>query len=251
MPEVDISEVEPTREEILKLDQLSLTYGSGVVVQSASLSVRSGEIIAVLGPNGAGKTTLLRGIVGLSTICGGTVEYRGRQVRHPNPERAAGMGIAYVPQGRMLFPYSTGMMNLWSGTYPRSDRREVQNDIDSFLSAWPIARRVARQHAVGMSGGEQQIVAIGRGRMARPNLLLVDEPSLGLSPMLFGEVAKLVKGVVEDRDTAPAGVIIVEQNVGLALSIATSICLLVDGKVVYRGPCGELTPAEISDLYLR
>jgi branched-chain amino acid transport system ATP-binding protein len=235
---------------LLSLDGISVAYGETVVLRDLSLSVAAGEVLAVLGPNGAGKTTLLNGIVGLASVVKGSVTYDERRLRNMRPERAAGMGIAYVPQGRWLFPYASGTMNLWSGGYPRSDRRGVDQAVRGFLSRWPVAERVSRRNAIVMSGGEQQVVAIGRGLVAEPRLLLIDEPSLGLAPVLVEEVFRVLEEISNGLLAKNGAVILVEQNVNMALEVADHVCVLASGEVVHNGRRGNLSAAEIGDLYL-
>ncbi len=235
---------------LLHLDAVSVAYGETVVLRDLTLSVAPGEVLAVVGPNGAGKTTLLNGIVGLASVVAGSVTYDSRNLRNMRPERAGGMGIAYVPQGRWLFPYASGTMNLWSGGYPRRDRRAVDRDVKGFLSRWPVAQRVSRRNANVMSGGEQQVVAIGRGLVAEPRLLLIDEPSLGLAPVLVEEVFRVLTEISGGLLEKNAAIILVEQNVNMALEIADHVCVLAAGEIVHDGRRGELPASQIGDLYL-
>jgi len=235
---------------LLHLDGLSLAYGDAVVVRDVSLAVQPGEILAIMGPNGAGKTTVLNGIVGLARTAAGTLSFDGELVKRAHPERAAAMGIAYVPQGRWLFPYATGRTNLWSGGYRRKDQRAVAQEVEEFIAQWPVAARVADRHAAVMSGGEQQVIAIGRGILAQPRLLLVDEPSLGLAPILVKEVFALLRDAVADLARLGTAVILVEQNIDAALSIADRVCIMSAGAVVHQGVRGDLSSAQVGDLYL-
>jgi branched-chain amino acid transport system ATP-binding protein len=236
----------------LALDSVVLGYGKALVVHGVSLELAPGEVVAITGPNGAGKTTLLRGIVGADacSLKAGTISLDGLPLERMRPEAAAAMGIAYVPQGRALFPYSTGAMNLWSGGYTRRDQRAVARDVDEFIAEWPVAERVARRLAVGMSGGEQQLIAIGRGLMAGPRLLLVDEPSLGLAPVLVKQVATLIKRYAEERAGDGMSIIIVEQNVELALEVAHRVFVMSGGKLVHGWNQGEATAAEVGQFYM-
>ncbi len=235
---------------VLELERLSLAYGETVVVRDVSLKVRAGEVYAVMGPNGAGKTTLLNGIVGMASRVEGSIVFDGEPLERINPQRAAKRRIAYVPQGRQLFPYASGRMNLWSGGYGRRDRGRLEKDIDDFIAAWPVAARVAKRNAEVMSGGEQQVIAIGRGALSKPRLMLIDEPSLGLAPILVQEVFKLIADVASDASHAGAAVVLVEQNVEAALSVADHVCILSGGQVVHQGARGDLTAADIGDMYL-
>jgi branched-chain amino acid transport system ATP-binding protein len=236
----------------LALESVVLGYGKAVVVHDVSLELMPGEVVAITGSNGAGKTTLLRGIVGADrcAVKAGTIELDGKRLDRIRPERAAALGIAYVPQGRSLFPYSTGATNLWSGGYTRSDGRAVATDVRQFIESWPVAERVARRLAVGMSGGEQQVIAIGRGLMAAPRLLLVDEPSLGLAPVLVKQVAELIRSYAADRAAQGMSMIVVEQNVELALEVAHRVFVMSAGKLVREWKQGEATAAEVGEFYM-
>lgn len=235
---------------LLHLDDVTVAYGETMVLRNLTLSVAPGEVLAVVGPNGAGKTTLLNGIVGLASVVEGSVTYDGHSLRNMRAERAGGMGIAYVPQGRWLFPYANGTMNLWSGGYPRRDRRAVDRDLKGFLSRWPVAQRVARRNANVMSGGEQQVIAIGRGLVAEPRLLLIDEPSLGLAPVLVEEVFRVLTEISAGLLEKNAAIVLVEQNVNMAVDIADHVCVLAAGEIVHDGRRGELSASQIGDLYL-
>ncbi len=235
---------------LLELHGVSLAYGDTVVVRDVSLAVRAGEVCAVMGPNGAGKTTLLNGIVGLSSRVAGRIRLGGETLERISPERAAHRGVAYVPQGRRLFPYASGRMNLWSGGYRRKDQARVKAEVEEFIAAWPVAERVAKRNAEVMSGGEQQVIAVGRALMARPRLLLIDEPSLGLAPILVREVFKLISEVASGAASLGTAVVLVEQNVEAALSVADHVCILTGGRVAHQGAKGGLTASDIGDLYL-
>ena len=235
---------------MLELSGVSLAYGETVVVRDVSLTLRSGEVYAIMGPNGAGKTTLLNGIVGLASTVAGRIVFAGEPLTRISPDRAAQRGIAHVPQGRQLFPYASGRMNLWSGGYRRRDRSRVDADVEQFISAWPVAERVAKRNAEVMSGGEQQVIALGRGLIAQPRLLLIDEPSLGLAPILVREVFKLIAEVASGASSSGTAVLLVEQNVEAALSVADHVCILTGGRIAHQAPKGNLTPSEIGEFYL-
>lgn len=235
---------------LLEIDHLTAGYGDVTVLRGIDLVVRRGEICAILGPNGAGKSTLLNSLVGLAEVTGGDARLDGKTLRGGQLELAAKRGISYVPQGRWLFQYATGMENIWSGGYSRGDTAAVESEAVRFTRDWPIAGRVAKRRAAGMSGGEQQVVALGRGLLARPRLLLVDEPSMGLAPVVIGDVYRLLKKTSEGLSGEGAAVILAEQNVELALRLADRICVLNAGEVVLNEPRAALTAAAIADLYL-
>jgi branched-chain amino acid transport system ATP-binding protein len=207
-------------------------------------------VLAVLGPNGAGKTTLLNGVMGLAKVKVGRICFNGADIGGLAPEQAAARGIAYVPQGRWLFPYATGSVNVWSGGYPRADRRHVDAEVKSFFNGWQAAKPLARRRAGLMSGGQQQLIAVGRALTARPVLLLLDEPSLGLAPVLVKEVFEMIAQVADGLISSGGAVILVEQNVEAALAIASSICVLSGGAAVYQGASTSLSAERIGELYL-
>ena len=248
MSAVERANVDPTA--MLEMNDVSIAYGETVVVRDVSLRVVPGEVLAIIGPNGAGKTTILNGVVGLADVVGGSVNIGGAPLVRPRLERMTRLGVAYVPQGRWLFPYSDGMMNLWSGGYGRRDRRAVEAETQEFIASWPIAARVAHRRAAVMSGGEQQVVAIGRGVISKPRLLLIDEPSLGLAPILVKEVVKILANITSNLSGDGAAVVIVEQNVEMALEVANRVCVLVGGQIRHEGPTSDLSPEDISEFYL-
>jgi branched-chain amino acid transport system ATP-binding protein len=241
-----------TRVPRLAVASASLGYGKAVVAHDLDLEVMPGEVVAITGPNGAGKTSLLRAVVGSEgcAVRSGTISLDGRPLGRIRPEKAAAMGIAYVPQGRALFPYTTGAMNLWSGGYPRSDRAAVNREVDRFIETWPIAQRVAKRLAVGMSGGEQQVIALGRGLMAAPRLLLIDEPSLGLAPVIVKQVAELITSYSRDLSEHGVAIVLVEQNVELALEVADRVFVMSAGKLVREWARGEATADEVGQFYM-
>jgi branched-chain amino acid transport system ATP-binding protein len=236
---------------LLTCEHVRIGYGDATVIDDLTLSVSRGEVLAVMGPNGAGKTTLLNGIMGLARVSSGRIDFDGGDLRGARPEQVAARGIAYVPQGRWLFPYSSGAMNVWSGGFRRPDRRRITPDVDDFFDTWPAAKPLARKRAELMSGGQQQIIAIGRALMARPRLLLLDEPSLGLAPILVKEVFSMIGEIAAGlSSTTGTAVVLVEQNVAAALHIADHICLLSGGVAVHQGPRAGMTAADIGERYL-
>jgi branched-chain amino acid transport system ATP-binding protein len=215
-----------------------------------SLTVEPGEVVALLGPNGAGKTTTLNAISGLARVRAGKVTFDGKPIQRLPAHRIATAGIAHVPQGRKLFGYSTGRENLAIGGYARSDRKAVDADLEGFLGRWPIAERVAGQRGNLMSGGEQQVIAVGRGLMARPRLLLLDEPSLGLAPILVDRLMEMLRSVEAESPTEGLAMLLVEQNAAKAIELASRVYVMVAGRVVHQARASEITPAEVVELYL-
>lgn len=240
----------PSSEALLEIEDVSIAYGDATVISGFSLCVKPGEVVAVMGPNGAGKTTLLNGLMGLARVSAGRVFFDGQELRETRPDRIAARGIAYVPQGRWLFPYSSGALNVWSGGFLRADRHEVNADVARFFQNWQAASPLARRRAELMSGGQQQMVAIGRALLAKPKLLLLDEPSLGLAPILVTEVFAMISEITAGLSSTGTAVVLVEQNVEAALRIADYVCLLAGGKKVHEGARAEMTAQAIGERYL-
>ena len=233
---------------LLQLDNVDTAYGSVVVNRGVSLSVGEGEIVTILGPNGAGKSTLLRAISGLLKPRGGKIRFAGNDVTGLPAERAVGLGIVMVPEGRRVFADMTVRENLRLGAYGRRDRDNVESDVKLMESYFEILAQKRSAKGGELSGGQQQMLAIARGLMARPKILLLDEPSLGLSPKLVKDVRAVIMDV---KKTFSSAVLLVEQNAGLALSVAERGYLLQNGRVVASGPIAELRDGSLMrDLYL-
>jgi branched-chain amino acid transport system ATP-binding protein len=225
-------------------------YAGPDVVHDVSLTVEPGEVVTLLGPNGAGKTTILNAISGMAQVREGTIAFDGKEVHRLPAHRIASLGIAHVPQGRKLFGYSTGRANLAIGGYPRSDRGAVDEDLRRFLGRWEIAERVANQRGNLMSGGEQQVIAVGRGLMARPGLLLLDEPSLGLAPILVERLMEMLRSVESDWATEGLAMLLVEQNAAKAIELADRVYVAIAGRIVHHCPASDITAADVVELYL-
>jgi ABC-type branched-subunit amino acid transport system ATPase component/phenylacetate-coenzyme A ligase PaaK-like adenylate-forming protein len=224
---------------LLQIENLDATYGPIRALHSVSLGVQAGEIVAVVGANGMGKTTLLRTISGIVPVCGGDIRFEGESIAGLEPEKIVLRGISHVPERRELFSAMTVLENLELGAYHRrgrAGRPEVQRDLEGIWELFPILRARQGQMAGTLSGGEQQMLAIARGLMARPKLLLLDEPSLGLSPLLVQEVLRFVALLREMGRT----VLLVEQNASGALQIADHAYLMEVGRIVLHGTAGEL-----------
>jgi branched-chain amino acid transport system ATP-binding protein len=234
----------------LALDGVCAGYAGPDVVHDISLKVERGEVVALLGPNGAGKTTILNAISGMAPVRAGTIAFDGKEVHRLPAHRIASMGIAHVPQGRKLFGYSTGRANLAIGGYPRANRTAVDEDLRRFLGRWEIAARVADQRGNLMSGGEQQVIAVGRGLMARPGLLLLDEPSLGLAPILVERLMEMLRSVEKDWAAEGLAMLLVEQNAAKAIELADRVYVAVAGRIVHHCRASEITAADVIDLYL-
>ena len=223
---------------LLELDQVHARYGPVQALYDVSLTVGEGEVVAVLGANGAGKTTTLRAISG-TVARGGSIELDGRQVKG-GPEAAARAGIAHVPEGRGTFVDLTVSENLRLGAYTRRDR-DVRKDVERVGSYFPWMLERGRQRAGTLSGGEQQMLALGRALMSRPRLLLLDEPSLGLAPMVVREFFRTVRELNENEGLT---VLLVEQDARIALSISSRAYVLEVGRVALTGTSGELQDEE-------
>jgi len=220
---------------LLRVDRLSAGYGMTPVLFDVDFEISPGELVALIGANGAGKSTLLGALSGLVAISGGVVRFAGRSLTGLRPEAIVASGLIHVPQGRRLFGSMTVQRNLLLGAYRRHDR-QVQDDLQRILGYFPALRDKLDREAATLSGGEQQMVAIGRGLMGRPKLLMIDEPSLGLAPNVVDRVMEIVKTINQDG----TAVLLVEQDVVLALEIADRGYVLENGRIVMSGPAPDL-----------
>jgi branched-chain amino acid transport system ATP-binding protein len=220
---------------LLQVEQLSAGYGMTPVLFKVDLELSAGELVALIGANGAGKSTLLGALSGLVGISGGRVRFANQPVTALRPEAIVAGGLIHVPQGRRLFGSMTVARNLLLGAYRRHDR-QVQDDFQRILGYFPALRDKLNREAGTLSGGEQQMVAIGRGLMGRPKLLMIDEPSLGLAPNVVDRVMEIVKTINQDG----TAVLLVEQDVVLALEIADRGYVLENGHIVMSGPATNL-----------
>ncbi|HEY7552758.1 MAG TPA: ABC transporter ATP-binding protein [Hyphomicrobiaceae bacterium] len=218
------------------LRDVSAGYGAIQILHGVSLHVDEGEIVAVIGPNGAGKSTTFKVIMGLIDHLGGEVEYRGRSLVGERPDRILGFGLAYVPQGRVVFAQLTVTENLEMGAYLERDNARLKDAMDYVFTLFPVLAERRRQLAGSMSGGEQQMLAMGRGLMMRPRMMMLDEPSLGLSPRLVDEVFEKTVAMARGGLT----VMLVEQNAARALEISDRGYVLELGRNRYQGTGQEL-----------
>jgi len=214
---------------MLSLRDVHASYGPVLALRGVSLEVPAGGIVAVLGANGAGKTSTLRAVSGLLRPSHGVIEFDGRRIDRHSPESIVQLGVSQVPEGRQIFAELTVLENLRLGAYARRDGHAVKADLNRVFSHFPVLGERRRQTAALLSGGEQQMLAIGRALMAKPRLLLLDEPSLGLAPMLVREIFRIVKAINEEEGLT---ILVVEQDANLALSIAQHGYLLETGRVV-------------------
>jgi len=232
---------------MLEVERLEIAHGDAVAVWDVSLVVGARELVTVVGPNGAGKTTLIDAIAGLLPIRGGRVRLDGRDLRSVAAHELCGHGIALVPEGRRLFPAMTVEENLELGGYARAARARRNQSLERVYGTFPILRERRRQLAGSLSGGQQQMVAIGRALMAMPRLLLLDEPSLGLAPQIVDQVFEVVVGIHAEG----VAVLLVEQNIVQAFAIAARAYVLEQGRIVAEGAPSELArDARIREAYL-
>ncbi|NJD34587.1 MAG: ATP-binding cassette domain-containing protein [Betaproteobacteria bacterium] len=232
---------------LLSVHDLSSHYGRIEALRGVTIEVRQGQLVALVGANGAGKTTLLRAISGVQKVSGGAINFAGQDITHARPEQRVRLGICQVPEGRQVFGPLTVEDNLRLGAYTRSDKEAIQEDIEQMYALFPILKQKFRQAAGTLSGGQQQMLAMARALMGRPKLLLLDEPSMGLAPLLIQEIFNVIIRLREQGKT----VFLVEQNAQQALSIADYAYVIETGQTVLEGPGSELLVNEqVKSAYL-
>jgi branched-chain amino acid transport system ATP-binding protein len=232
---------------MLKVENLSVHYGVIQALHEVSLEINKGEIVTLIGSNGAGKTTTLGALSGLLRPSSGTITFEGKNLLSVPPHLRVPMGLVQVPEGRRIFPTMTVAENLDLGAYTRSDKSEMAKDLEEIYTLFPRLRERQTQAAGTMSGGEQQMLAVGRAMMSRPQLLLLDEPSLGLAPLLVKEIFSVVKRI-RDRGVT---VMLVEQNAHLALEIADRAYVLETGRVIMSGDAKQIArDPRVKEAYL-
>ena len=221
---------------ILEVRNLEVFYGVIQAIKGISFDVEQGEIIALIGANGAGKTTTLHTITGLIRAKSGSIFYEGKEVTRIPGDKLVQMGIAHVPEGRRIFSSMTVLQNLKMGAYTRNDKKEIADTLETVYQRFPRLEERKNQVAGTLSGGEQQMLAMGRALMSHPKLIAMDEPSMGLSPIYVNEIFDIIHKINSDGVT----VLLVEQNAKKALSIAHRAYVLETGKIVLSGDAGEL-----------
>jgi branched-chain amino acid transport system ATP-binding protein len=221
---------------LLEMSDAVVRYGKVHAIRGISMHVPDGGIVTIIGGNGAGKTTTLRAISGLAPLASGEIRFEGERIDGLAADRIVARGIAHVPEGRRIFPDLTVEENLRTGAFLRRDRDGIASDLEAIYARFPRLRERRSQRAQTLSGGEQQMLAIGRALTARPKLLLMDEPSMGLAPVIVEEIGRIVEEIA--RDGVP--VVLVEQNAELALELADYAYVLETGSLALEGPAAEL-----------
>ncbi|MBY0530929.1 MAG: ABC transporter ATP-binding protein [Xanthobacteraceae bacterium] len=227
--------------EILKVSGLATSYGKIEALKGVDLRVESGKVTCLLGPNGAGKTTLMMTIAGILQARRGSILLEGKQLVGLSPANIVTQGVALVPENRLVFPQMSVRENLLAGAYQRNDKVGIAGDIERMYTRFPRLRERSEQLAGTLSGGEQQMLAVARALMSRPRLLLMDEPSLGLAPMVVADIFRIISELNRDGTS----IFLVEQNAHMALQVAHHFYLMEQGKVTFDGTPGELAEDEV------
>lgn len=225
---------------MLEIKEIDVYYGAIHALKKLSLEVEQGSIVTLIGANGAGKTTTLKTISGILRPNSGSVLFKGQDITKVAPEKIVSLGISQVPEGRRVFQTMSVMENLEMGAYLRNDKKEIEKDKEIVFARFPRLKERRKQEAGTLSGGEQQMLAIGRALMAKPELMLMDEPSMGLAPLLVKEIFEIIKEI-NSRGTT---ILLVEQNANMALSIANKAYVIETGEIVLQGSAEELMKSE-------
>jgi branched-chain amino acid transport system ATP-binding protein len=235
-------------EPILRAANIETYYGPIMAIRGVSFDVNAGSIVTILGSNGAGKTTVLKTVCGVMDPQKGTVVFEGREIQRMDPDKVMRLGISHVPEGREMFPFLSVRENLRMGAYTRRDADEVARDLEAVFGYFPVLQQRADQRAGSLSGGEQQMLAISRALMARPKVMLLDEPSLGLSPKLVKDIFDIIVRINRERGVT---ILLVEQNANMALSVGDYGYVLEVGRIVMADTCARLVEKEdIKEFYL-
>jgi len=221
---------------LLEIDNLWVHYGDAVAVAGVNLKVKDSFVVSIIGANGAGKTTILRTTSGLITPTQGHILFSGEKINDLRPDAIVKLGIIHCPEGRHVFPSLSVIENLLMGAYLRGDKKGIQKDIDWILDLFPLFKTRRQQLAATLSGGEQQMLVLGRAMMGQPKLLLLDEPSLGLSPLLVDEVSRIISSFHQKG----IGILLVEQNVKMVLSLAQWVYVMETGRICIEGEAEKL-----------
>jgi branched-chain amino acid transport system ATP-binding protein len=233
---------------LLRVSNLETSYGPIMAIRGVSFEVERGSIVTILGANGAGKTTVLKTVSGVMDPQKGSIVFEGRDIRGLDPDRVARLGLAHVPEGREIFPLLTVAENLRMGAFSRRDADGIARDLETVYRYFPVLQARAQQRAGSLSGGEQQMLAISRALMARPTMMLLDEPSLGLAPRLVKEIFDIVVRINREQGVT---VLLVEQNANMALHVALYGYVLEVGRIVLEDACARLLEKDdIREFYL-
>ncbi len=225
---------------MLQIQEIEVYYGAIHAIKKLSLEVEQGTIVTLIGANGAGKTTTLKTISGLLRPKTGAITYKGKDITKVAPEKIVSLGISQVPEGRRVFQEMSVQENLEMGAYLRKDKKGIAEDMEGVFGRFPRLKERRKQLAGTLSGGEQQMLAIGRALMARPELMLMDEPSMGLAPLLVKEIFE----IIQDINAKGTTILLVEQNANMALSIANKAYVIETGEIVLQGSAQELLKSE-------
>ena len=226
---------------LLEIDQITVHYEKSLAIDEISLSLAEGSVMSIIGANGAGKSTVLKALLGIAPLTSGSIRFKGVRISGLPTTEIVKRRLVLVPEGRQLFPHLSVLSNLKLGASLRGDKDRIHQDLETVYQFFPILRDRAQQHAGTLSGGEQQMIAIGRGLMADPALLCMDEPSLGLAPIIIEMLGKVI-GQINQKGVT---ILLVEQNVHLALEVATAACALQVGKVVLMGDIEAVKSSDI------
>jgi branched-chain amino acid transport system ATP-binding protein len=236
------------QDALLSVANIETYYGPIVAIRGISFTVSEGNIVTILGANGAGKTTILKTVSGVMDPQKGTVTFAGQQIERMDPDRIMRLGLSHVPEGREVFPFLTVKDNLRMGAYTRRDTDKIAQDLEMVYGYFPVLKERADQRAGQLSGGEQQMLSIGRALMSRPKMMLLDEPSLGLSPRLVKDIFAIILRINRERGVS---ILLVEQNANMALRTADYGYVLETGRVVMEGNCARLLDKDdIKEFYL-
>lgn len=234
--------------EYFAIKNVTIRYDHVLAVSNVSLNLAERQIVALIGSNGAGKTTTLRAITGLTPLSNGEIHFNGERIDSLSPHEIVNLGIVMVPEGRHVFPYMSVNDNLLMGAFARRNKAEIKRDIEKVFARFPRLKERRRQQAGTMSGGEQQMLVIGRALMAKPKLLLLDEPSLGLAPLLVQEIARSIVLINKEEGVS---IVLVEQNSRMALRVSDRTYALETGRIALQGKSSELIQDDrVRRLYL-
>ena len=232
---------------MLSIKGLSVHYGIFQAIHELDMNVPEGKTVTLLGANGSGKSTILKAVSGIKKPTSGEIRFQETRIDGEKPENIVRGGIGSILEGRRLFPYMTVIENLKMGAFARSDKDGIRDDLDGMLERFPILKEKANDRAGHLSGGQQEIVAVARGLMARPKLLVMDEPCQGLSPIMVKEIASIIRDIKSEGMT----ILLVEHNVSIALGVADKVYILQNGRMRFEGDPGDFSESEfVQKVYL-